>query len=171
MKFELKNVPPYIFRRLEFLLSEARSESPVRDQTVTYAMRVISNYCAIGKDAGSGAIKKLNQRISKRALELKQILSHQEWQKATINEHQEPLRDIWAWILKNSRTLSADEVLERFKAFPMVIVTKEEDILLSKAGLRSAGSPEERYRSVGIEIIKSAGIETDPKVLRDLPQK
>lgn len=50
-------------RRIRFLLDAAKNEVK-RDQVVTYAMRVLSNYAAIGKDAGSIEIKKQNKRVS-----------------------------------------------------------------------------------------------------------
>src|SRR5262249_26587087 len=85
-------------RRVDFLLTEVRSEHPVRYQTVTYAMRVISNFCAIGQDAGSATIKAKCRWVSLRALELRGEVSPKEWLSNTINEHQEPLEQIWEWL-------------------------------------------------------------------------
>ena len=54
---------PHIERRILFLIDAAKHEEK-RDQVVTYAMRVLSNHAAIGKDAGSAEIKKMNCRVS-----------------------------------------------------------------------------------------------------------
>ena len=91
-----------IYRRIDFILQEAKHRSP-RDQTITYAMRVISNYCAIGKDASSKEVKLKCKRISSKALDLKKCLKEKKWLKHTINEHQEPLAQIWRWIRKNAQ--------------------------------------------------------------------
>lgn len=147
-----------ISRRIEFLLNEARSDHPWRDQTVTYAMRVISNYCAIGRDAGSSHIKKYNQRISKEALKLKNEIPFDEWIRETINEHQEPLKVIWDWLLDEKDSLTVQLVLDRFRKYPMVIITKDENSTLNRLGLSSNGDPEERYRQAGIEIVQEAQI-------------
>jgi hypothetical protein len=150
------DIPPYIVRRIEFLLSEARAGDPVRDQTITYAMRVVSNYCAIGRDAGSSAIKRNYHRMSKRALQLKNELTPAEWVKLTINEHQEPLNLVWTWILQNKDQLSAQDVIERFRKFPMVIITKKENDQLSKLGFGHRGDPVERYKKAKIEVLEVA---------------
>ncbi len=147
-----------ILRRADFLLNEARSPKPLRDQTVTYAMRVISNYCSIGKDAGSSQIKRANQRISRSAFDLKRTLPFNEWARNTINEHQEPLKLIWNWILTKKDELNSDKVLDRFKEFPMIIITRKENDRLNELGLREKGDPEQRYREANIEILDVANL-------------
>jgi hypothetical protein len=154
-KFLLADAPPFVVRRVELLIAEVNSEAPQRDQTITYAMRVISNYCAVGKDVGASVAKRLNRRISKHALALKHVLPHHEWVKKTINEHQEPLSQVWGWLLENRSTLSVQSVYDRFAAFPMVTITREEDDLLNKTGNRNVGDPEQRYRNAQIEIVST----------------
>lgn len=132
-------------RRAEFLLSEARSRSPVRDQTVTFALRVISNWATIGKDASSSAIKWLNPRVSKKAMQLYHEVSDREWERLTINEHQEPISHVWKWILDNNEFITARDILDRAKQWPMVTITKDEDYRITKAGHRSSGRPEDRH--------------------------
>lgn len=135
-------------RRAEFLLTEARSKSPFRDQTVTYALRVISNWATIGKDASSSTIKWSNPRLSQAAWKLYDDLSDEEWIKKTINEHPEPLAQIWAWILKNKDMISAKSILDRVSKWPMITITKQEDDELNKLGMKSTGSPEERHNLI-----------------------
>lgn len=132
-------------RRAEFLLNEARSENPVRDQTVTFALRVISNWATVGKDASSSAIKWLNPRVSKGALQLYHEVTDREWERLTINEHQEPISQVWQWILENQNSITARDILDRAMKWPMITITKSEDYQINKAGYRSRGNPEERH--------------------------
>jgi hypothetical protein len=137
-----------VLRRAQFLLNEANSENPTRDQTVTYAMRVISNWATIGKDAPSHIIKWTNPRISVAAWELYTSCSDREWEKSVINEHPEPIAQVWDFILKERDTLNANAILDRFKLWPMITVTKEEDSELTRNGYRSSGSPAERHSRI-----------------------
>ena len=138
-------------RRAKFLRDEAREPEPVRDQTVTYALRVISNWATVGKDAGSAAIKWNNPRISKKAWELYESCSDREWEKQTINEHPEPIAQVWKWIVDHCDKIEPADILARAKKYPMVTVSKEEDAELGRQGFRSQGSPEERYASIPLE--------------------
>jgi hypothetical protein len=61
-----------IHRRIDFLLNEARSPHPVRDQAIIFTMRVISNFYSIGKDSSSSKITLLSKRMSREALHLKE---------------------------------------------------------------------------------------------------
>ena len=149
-KLEKKLDPKVIQRRLEFILDEARSENPTRDMAITYAMRVISAYVSVGRDFGARGIKKKSKRMSRRAQELRKRVPEAEWLKNVVNEHQEPLKQVWEWIVKEAESLSPEKVLDRFKQWPMVTVTKDEDILLRKfANL----DPATRYNKVGIEVL------------------
>jgi len=139
-----------ILRRIDFLISEARSESRVKDQAVIYIMRTISNYCTIDQDAPSSVIKKQNKRMSKGAYKSRKQLPPKEWVKGTntINEHQDPLKYIWKWILDN-KNVSREEVLARFRKWPMVTVTSEENKRLRKC---LETRPRERYREAKIIV-------------------
>lgn len=139
-----------IFRRIDFLLREAASERPFRDQTVTYAMRVISNFYSVGRDISSADAKRHSKRMSRKALELKKLTTESEWVKNVVNEHQEPLKRIWSWIVDRKGSLSREELASRFKEWPMVTVTREEDICLRKY---PNCEPAERYRRAGIEVL------------------
>jgi hypothetical protein len=155
-----------IARRIQFLLDEAKSPNPVRDQTVTYAMRVISNFYSIDKDAGSRAVKKNCRRMSRKSLALRTSLSDEEWFKATVNEHQEPLEQVWAWIREGRPSIA--QVVNRFKQWPMVTVTREEDadLRIESARRRKHGlselEPGERY--AGIEIVRRCDDGTWPGI-------
>ena len=78
-------------RRIKFLIDAARFEGK-KDQVVTYAMRVLSNHAAIGKDANSAQIKKINRRVSKGAYSLLMSSSIDVYCKETINGHPRPLK-------------------------------------------------------------------------------
>jgi hypothetical protein len=119
-----------VLRRAEFLLTEARSSNPIRDQSITYAMRVISNYVCVGRDLSAKSIKKRAKIMSRRAHALKLSMSEEEWFGRVINEHQEPLQNVWKWIIENNVTLKPEEILHRFAKWPMVVVSKEEDCLI-----------------------------------------
>jgi hypothetical protein len=90
-----------VLRRAQFVCSEVFFPDRKRDQTVTYALRVISNFVAVGRDASSSQVKKLNPRVSKQAFNrLKELLSDDkdaafsQWCKETISDHPEPLEQI-----------------------------------------------------------------------------
>ena len=96
-----------IKRRIQFLLDEAKygirnkNGEIIKDQVITYALRVLSNHASVGKDMSSNGIKKLNQRISEGALKrLSLVESFNQWTKITINEHPEPINTTWLWITK-----------------------------------------------------------------------
>lgn len=152
-RLSTSEVEPFVVRRIVFLLGEARSGDPRRDQTVTYAMRVISNYFSIGRDAGSAAIKRESRRFSRRAVELRSR-AHLDWTSDTINDHPDPLNEVWLWIVANAATLSVGQIAARFKAHPMVVITKDEDNALTRHGYRGTGQPAERYARAGIEIVE-----------------
>ena len=143
-------VPPYITRRAEFLLAEARSPDPARDQTVIYALRVISNFTTVGRDFQSAAIKWRNPRLSARAWALYYETSDDEWQRSTINEHPQPLSQVWEWIRENANSIDARQIIERIAEHPMITITKEEDAELTGMGFRSKGSATERYARIEI---------------------
>lgn len=137
-------------RRAEFLLQEALSEQPTKDQTVTFALRVISNWATVGKDASSGAIKWLNPRVSEAAWKLFDDVSDREWESQTINEHQEPISIVWEWIVENKKSITANDILDRSKKWPMITITKAEDSALNKNGFRAGGQPLIRHSSISL---------------------
>ena len=144
------HIPPILMRRLKFLMEEARQNAK-RDQVTTYAMRVISNYATIGKDASSTKVKSENKNVSEASYKLLlELNSFEEWAKQTINEHQIPLKVLWEEI--QSSKLDEKEIWNLFLNAPMITITKVEDDKLNKLGLRS--SPDRnRYEKVGINII------------------
>jgi hypothetical protein len=156
-----------ILRRIDFLLNEARCGMIKKDQTITYAMRVISNYCTIGKDAQSAQIRGLNRKMSQQAYALiKKSSSFEEWAKATTNEHQDPLEDVWQWILAEHKNLSPKTIFERFEKYPMVTITHEEN----KDWPKDYKDPVERYEKAGKARIDVTWCEERPKdMFRRLP--
>ena len=143
-------IPPILMRRLKFLMEEARHNDQ-RDQVTTYAMRVISNYATIGKDAPSKQVKSENKNISEASYNLLlELNSLEKWSKQTINEHQIPLKVLWEEI--QSSKLNEKEIWDIFLDAPMITITKEEDDKLNKLKLRT--SPDSnRYEIAGINII------------------
>lgn len=138
-----------IDRRIDFLLSEAASLEPIYDQSVRMTMRVISNWVSCGKDVSSSGFKKLAVYMSKKAHALRGDLNdHKLFASQTINEHPEELKIIWDWMTGKQGKLSTDEVLSRFRRWPVIVITKDEDDDLRK---RKAIGPEARYD--GIELV------------------
>lgn len=148
------STPDYILRRADFILTEARLPDGRYDQATKYAMRVISNWAAVGADVGSRTVKERNLRMSVAARELRAKMPMQTWCAETINEHPEPMKMVWDWARAQAAELSADSLVQRIAAHPMVTVTKEEDARLRKLKFTSSGDPLERYRKAGIEICR-----------------
>ena len=86
---------PAVRRRCEFLLAVAKDPTDSRDQTVTYAMRVLSNHATIGRDASSEYIKRFNRKITRRAYERLTAVDWREFKSTTRNEHPKPLDQSW----------------------------------------------------------------------------
>ncbi|WP_372574975.1 hypothetical protein [Ruegeria jejuensis] len=142
-----------LYRRAAFLLNEAQHKAR-RDQVITFTMRVLSNYATVGKDGGSSKMKDENVRLSSGAYDLMgKVSSIGDWHKLTVNEHPRPLKDIWSWILAEADEISPFDVWNCFVDHPMITLTKTEDSLLSKSGLRATAAPD-RYSSLGIETIE-----------------
>jgi hypothetical protein len=139
-----------ILRRIDFIIREARCEDGIRDQTVTFAMRVVSNWCTLGKDAGAAEVKLKGRRMSRKAYDLRVKYSSdlRTWASTTINEHQMPLDHFWKRI-RGNKIPSPEELLADFQRWLMVTVTKDEDDKVRK--LRDK-DPIERYGLAGIEV-------------------
>ena len=143
----------FIKRRLCFLLECSLNESK-RDQAVTFTMRVLSNYASVGRDAGSRKIKTLNPRMSVRAQKLLFTEGLNYFCENTVNEHPQPLSEMWLWLINSTNPLTPMEVWENFKRHKLVTITKAEDKLLSTMGMRSRGEDAERYVAAGITIME-----------------
>lgn len=139
-----------IDRRIEFLINEAQLGA-TRDQVITYAFRVITNYLSVGYDARSRELLKECPRRSKKA----HALSREDpegWLDEVTNEHQYPIKDAWEWMVRERDNLSVQRVKNRLKKWSVVVVTKDEDKELRKVG--PAIRPDQRYQRAGIEVIK-----------------
>lgn len=140
-----------IDRRIEFLIHEAAQPDAFRDQTVTYALRVITNYLAVGDDVSSARLAQRSRLRSRAALELS--LAHPtDWFTGgrVRNEHQYPLKRAWNWMRENGDGLSVSTVKEHLQRWPVVVVTREEDLRLRDDPEQD---PAERYAAAGIEIL------------------
>lgn len=140
-------VQPYVLRRAEFLLNEARCRDSKYDQTVRYALRVISNNLCCGADGSSSFVKWNIKYISKIAYELYLNSTDEEWHKNTTNEHQKPISQIWQWIKENAHTISPQDIIKEMRKYPMVVLHNDENSKLNKS-YRSEGSPDVRYKDI-----------------------
>ena len=125
----------FIQRRLEFLIAEANAGERQR-QDISMVMRVVSNYATLGLNAASHRIKQLNRRVSREAYELLlRAKDFDQWSKATINEHELLLAEVW------SRTpgLTPKTLWKIFVDHQLTTVTSDEDRNLPKSGERDAG--------------------------------
>lgn len=139
-------------RRLLFLIDAAKHEEK-RDQAVTYTMRVLSNYAAIGKDAGSSEIKKLNRRITINAKQLLLETDINNFCKNTINEHPKPMQQTWNWLREHAFSLTYLDVWNEFQDNQMITVTKTEDQRIRQSGQNSSGDIQSRYYALSITPI------------------
>jgi hypothetical protein len=137
-----------IDRRVKFLIEEARSPNGIRDQVVTIAFRVITNWLAVGDDVSSDNLKRRCLFRSRAAHELWLSSEFKPWCANTINEHQNPIKRSWAWMREEGRTV--DEVKEHLAQWPVVVVTKLENALLRDD---ANVDPRAGYRRAGIEIL------------------
>lgn len=136
-------------RRVEYLLAEAAFDPPPRDQSITMTLRVISNVTGCGRDVGAQKYKDLTRFMSRDALKLREANkeSKQVYYAGTINEHPDELAGVWKWIVLKRAELTVDDVLSRFRRWPMVVVTKEEDRDIRP--LKGKG-PEARYAKIEV---------------------
>ncbi len=151
-----------ILSKAEAILILAHADSQ-RCQGGNFLLRVLSNYATIGRDASSSIIKRDNPRISKGASKLRSELTRREFEKATINEHPEPLIQVWLWIVENKTKLQPLDIVRRIYSYPMVTVTKVEDQLMNEAGFRQTGLPEERFKAGKIKLCGDYSLKVEPK--------
>ncbi|MDP3895908.1 MAG: hypothetical protein Q8Q62_04460 [Mesorhizobium sp.] len=153
-------------RRVEFLLNEARQDIPVRDQAITFTMRAITNYLSIGKDCKSAylSLKCPHRSRSAQASYISLVGSgpwargellrrEHEWRKGVMNEHQEPLAQVWQWLIQEKHNVALEDVIDRFRMWPVVVVTKQENNDLRR---RSNLGPKERYAGI-VEVLTLVG--------------
>jgi hypothetical protein len=106
-------------RRIQFLINEAKSDPPVRDQTGTFALRVITNCFSVGKDVSAREHKKRAPFRSGGALRLasgEDEKPNAEWFNQVTNEHQYTLKRAWEWMLREANTLTVSRVREHLAA-------------------------------------------------------
>lgn len=165
-------------RRISFLLSEASRPNPIRDQSVTFTLRAVGNYFAVGQDCGSAYLTLKCQYRSHKAHELYQSIvgdrvgsgaellrREVRWRKLMTNEHQEPLKQVWAWMCRNHSSLDVGQVAKRIMDWPIVVVTRDpEDIELRKLAIHELG-PLERYEQAKIEVWKVSDGCWQPRIL------
>jgi len=138
-----------IDRRIAFLIAEAKSANPIRDQAITFALRVITNCFSVNDDMGSAAIKERLRYRSEKAHALAETMPFKQWITQVQNEHPYPLRRAWEWLCRERQTVTTEGVRLHLSRWPMVVVTKEEHGRLVD---RDEQTPEERYGAANIEV-------------------
>ena len=148
----MSNIPnDIVTRRIRYLIDEAKSLNPQYDMSITFTMRLISNYASIGRGAAtSERVKLLNTRMSTEARKLFNEVDFPEFHKATINEHHLPLKKLWENLVKDHSSLTPEEVWHSFVKYPMITVTNYENDRLRL--VRGFDSPEHRYELASITI-------------------
>ena len=150
-----KEVPPaWVMRRAEFVCAEARLKDREHDQTILYALRVLSNWVTVGIDGNSREVKRRNRRVSGNALrelqELLQIHSPKEtfkiWHKNTTNEHRDPLQQVWQWLCNETPT--ANVLLDRLASDKFITITNEENKQTAQNGHRWKGDRQARHQHI-----------------------
>jgi hypothetical protein len=148
----MPNIPNDIAaRRIRYLIDEAKSLNPQYDMSITFTMRLISNYASIEIGAAdSEKVKRLNTRMSTEARKLFNKVDFTEFHEATINEHPFPLKKLWEHIVKEHSSLTPEEVWHFFVKYPMITVTKPENKRLGF--IKAFDSAEHRYELASITI-------------------
>lgn len=140
-----------IDRRIAFLIHEAAQPDAFRDQTVTYALRVITNYLAVGDDVSSSNLAQRSRLRSRAAVELAAAHPADWFANGKVrNEHQYPLKRAWKWLCENRDSLSVSGVKDHLRRWPVVVVTRDEDLRLKDDPEQD---PAERYAAAGIEVM------------------
>ncbi len=139
-----------IDRRIDFLIREANSEDPIRDQAITYSFRVITNYLSVACDARSRKLSRECPYRSKKAHDLS-LLDREGWLDKVTNEHQYPIKRAWEWMIKERDKLTVGRVKNHLKKWPVVVVTKDENKLLRDDPDKE---PDQRYEDAGIEVLE-----------------
>ena len=164
-------IEPYIMRRAKFILDEARLDDRKKDQTIIYAMRVISNYGVTGKDTSSSGLKMQNRRMTVGAYErLKELAQNNSfgvakkvWCSGTISEHPLPYKLYWLQVCERAQNITAQDIINEIFGVPVETVLKTEDQALTGKGLRSSGTINERRQHLKFIDCEHAPV----KLLRD----
>ena len=152
---------PFILRRLKFIKLEAIYNAE-RDQTTTFAMRVISNFASIGLNGSSSKILRINKNMSERAYgELRKANKMQDWISKVTNEHPMPLKESWKTFKSQGKNLTEEYIWKHFVKYPMNTILKIENQRLDELGFRDNGLPKTRYSAANIGIF----------VLSDTPER
>jgi len=148
-----------IVRLAKYLLEDIKirksnNENLSKDPFSDTIIRQIGNLLILPEGhsgrAGPSWQKEANRRMSKKAKELLETCGDiKEFHKKTHNEHQLPVKDTHAWIVKNCETITEQDIIKKIGSFPMTTITWEEESIL-----KISGDPEKRYSEAGIEIVE-----------------
>jgi hypothetical protein len=102
-----------IDRRIDFLIREAQSRDSIRDQAITYAFRVITNYLVAEDDVRSRTLSWVCPFRSKKAHDLcLRLNDRKRWLDEVTNEHQYPIKRAWEWMKEEKDNLTIRGVKE-----------------------------------------------------------
>lgn len=147
---------PHVRRRIEFLISEASADEPVRDMAIKMIERSVSNFATLGVSSGtSKAVKKINSWMSRAAYEKAiELGSYDRWHDETTNEHEVELVSGWRKLCACRGNMSVDEVFQLFSSPFITVLNAENDRLRSI----KASAATQRYVLAGIEVGKVDGL-------------
>jgi hypothetical protein len=141
-------------RRIEFLLAEARHPHSIADSAVRYALRSVSNYYTVGRDAPSRYLYKYCPFRSGEAHRLLGDPADANNFHLVTNEHQQELNVIWRWMKSSADKLTVPVVAERFRRWPMVVIsTQENNDLRQRWAVDTPPNPYIRYEEVNIMVL------------------
>jgi len=129
-------------RRLQFIIDEASLPNPIYDQTVRMAFRVATNFYCVGRDCGSEYVYEFSRYRSEEA---NKVWRSGDWKKQLHNEHQEPLKVVWDWII-NDGQVTTKRLEERLRKWPMVVITRDEERGIAK----KETCPIKRYENIRV---------------------
>lgn len=133
-----------IDRRIEFLLVEAKSTSPIFCHVIQTCMRAVSNTLLFGFQSSRRA--KAKARMSPQARSLRQKCTPNEFNAQTTLEHPYELRSVWQYMIEHD--LSVEQAKALLMMVEPIVITKEEDALLRSSGATGI----DRYKAIGIEL-------------------
>ncbi|MGZ3294866.1 MAG: hypothetical protein ACXU9D_16535 [Xanthobacteraceae bacterium] len=100
-----------------------------------------------------GSFTKENWRTYERASDAaKQVRAsgEQDWKRHVTFEHARPLGQMYQMFLDERVTLTLERAAFIIGEYPPVLVTIEEELLMTKLGFKHGGAPEQRYAEIPI---------------------
>lgn len=133
---------------IDAVLAFLRAVVPFQSR-VARIMRTISEAAHFGGYLNSTQGKLKNLCVSKDVARLLARSDQKAFLAQTVLEHPLPLARIYEDLAAEVTAVTAEHVLSALSTYPLITVTKEEDLRLPSSGW---ASPEERYSHAGIEV-------------------